>query len=60
MSEAIASLSQFDNIISEVRNQNLDPKSGLAQGEALGKTLRDNYLQQANSLKDNENAGISP
>lgn len=59
MNDAMAGLSGFDSIISDVRNMRLDSASGIAQGEALGRSLRDQYLAQANSLKDKKTRNIA-
>ncbi len=50
--DAFEQLKQYDNIISDVRTLRIDAASGIAQGTSLGDSVRSQYLQMANSLKD--------
>ena len=59
INDALASFKDFDKIISDVRNLNLDPASGISQATALGANIRSNYLAQANQLKDNKTRNIA-
>lgn len=57
--DAIGGLSQFDDLIRDVRGLRVQPDAAITQGTQIGATLRAQYLQNAQSIKDRKTRDIA-
>ncbi len=59
LQDSFAGLAGFDALIKDVKALRIDPGSAITQGEQLAKTIHDQYISQANSLKDKKTRNIA-
>lgn len=59
MRDAVANMGELDRLIADVKGLGVDPASAIATGEGIGRQIRDNYMQQANALKDKKTRNIA-
>ena len=59
MLDSLDALKQFDSLIADVRALRINPATAIPQGETLGASIRTQYLQMANTLKDKKTRNIA-